>query len=174
MIGLRQGAEYAENRKQRAMIQMAQEELKDEKECSFKPAKVAQYEGVASNELPIEERSSAWRKRRDERIARQRKDLQQRAEEEIRRQTIQNTETQSGHQNEYDEGHKRTARDYVSGSPQRSRDGKIMVGNYSPKRQPMTDDEYVNVRLDNIRRSIENQMSYTDSKRSWSRSRSRE
>lgn len=168
-----QGEEYAEKRRNKALLTQAQESIRQEATCSFKPLKVAHYETNASHDLPFQERSQAWKKRRDERIAKQREELKVRTEIALVKQL---QAKQKRILEILPEPKEYVGREgsLSSKTPDRSYSGKRLYGEFTPKRPTMTEEEYINSRLNNIRRSIEKQMSYVDSKRSWSRSKSRD
>lgn len=121
---------------------------------------------MASNELPIEARSSVWQKRRDEKLAKQRQELQRRAEEELAREGLIPKLPEDTHK------HKRNySRESSVESPAWDSLRKAPYGELTPRKSNITEEEYVNIRLDCIRRSIEKQMSYVDSHRSRSKSK---
>lgn len=143
--------------------------IKDEQACSFKPARIAHYEPTTSNDLPIEARSTVWQKRRDEKLAKQRQELQKRAEDElIREGYFVKTSEQKVFKDKY---RSELSREPSQESPDWKTKSNTMKGDFSPKKTTLTDDEYVSIRLDCIRRSIEKQMSYVDSHRSRSKSK---
>lgn len=149
------------------MEQQALESMKEEQACSFKPSKIAQYNPMASHELPIEARSSVWQKRREEKLAKQRQEIQRRAEEELLREGLLSRRNE-------DAGYRQTHRRSPSKESSRESLGreslrKAQLGEFTPKKPAITDEEYVNIRLDSIRRSIEKQMSYVESQRSPSK-----
>lgn len=163
------GNEYNENRKRKALELQAMEAIKDEQTCSFRPARIAHYESTTSNELPIEARSSVWQKRREEKLTKQRQELQRRAEDELLREGFQLKASET--KISKDKNRSNFSRESSKGSPEWNSMKKTFKGDYTPKKATLTDEDYMNIRLDCIRRSIEKQMSYVDSHRSRSKSK---
>lgn len=119
------------------------EPTEDDLQCSFKPKINDKYQSRLTSDLRMEDRAEAWKKRRDQRVEDQRKEKaaeRDRLEHEL----LVPIKKPSAPYKSRKSAQKVPPERRVSGSPRRG--------------GSLTEDEYVDIRLNSMRKSLEKQI----------------